>query len=41
MRAHVGVDSKFKLIHSVVAIPANVHDSQALEQLLHGSEARV
>jgi len=41
MKAHVGVDSKLKLIHSVVATPANVHDSQALPQLLHGNETRV
>ena len=41
MKAHVGVDSKLKLIHSVVATPANVHDSQVLGQLLHGNETRV
>ncbi len=41
MKAHVGVDSKLKLIHSVVATAANVHDSQALPQLLHGNETRV
>ena len=34
MKAHVGVDSKTKLIHSVVATPANVHDSQCFERLL-------
>ena len=41
MKAHVGVDSKTKLIHSVVATPANVHDSQMLGRLLHGGETRV
>ena len=41
MKAHVGVDSKLKLIHSVAATPANVHDSRALPQLLHGGETRV
>ncbi len=41
MKAHVGVDSKLKLIHSVVATAANVHDSQVLDQLLHGQETRV
>src|SRR3989441_4625906 len=41
MKAHVGVDSQTKLIHSVAATPANVHDSQALWQLLHGEETRV
>jgi IS5 family transposase len=29
------------LIHSVVATPANVHDSQVLGDLLHGDETRV
>ena len=41
MKAHVGVDSQTKLIHSVVATPANVHDSQILPDLLHGAETRV
>jgi len=41
MKAHIGVDSKTKLIHSVAATPANVHDSQALAQLLHGAETCV
>ena len=41
MKAHIGVDSRTKLIHSVVATAANVHDSQALPDLLHGEETRV
>lgn len=41
MKAHIGVDSKTKLIHSVVATPANVHDSAILGDLLHGEESRV
>ena len=41
MKAHIGVDSKTKLIHSVLATPANTHDSQALPYLLHGKETRV
>jgi IS5 family transposase len=41
MKAHIGVDSSTKLIHSVVATPANVHDSQVLPHLLHGKETRV
>ncbi len=41
MKGHIGVDSKTKLIHSAVVTPANVHDSQALPQLLHGAETRV
>ena len=38
MKAHIGVDSQSKLIHSVVATPANVHDSVVLGDLLHGNE---
>lgn len=41
MKAHIGVDSRTKLIHSVAVTPANVHDSQVLEDLLHGNETRV
>ncbi len=41
MKAHIGVDSKTKLIHSVLTTPANTHDSQALPYLLHGQETRV
>jgi transposase, IS5 family len=41
MKAHIGVDSRSKLIHSVVASAANMHDSQALPYLLHGKERRV
>ena len=41
MKAHIGVDSRSKLIHSVEATAANVHDSQVLEKLLHGKETRV
>jgi IS5 family transposase len=41
MKAHIGVDSKTKLIHSVAATAANIHDSQLLEDLLHGEETRV
>jgi IS5 family transposase len=41
MKAHIGTDSQSKLIHSVVATPANVHDSQVLGDLLHGEETRV
>jgi IS5 family transposase len=41
MKAHVGVDSQSKLIHSVVATSANVHDSRMLPALLHGNETRV
>lgn len=41
MKAHIGVDSQTKLIHSVAATAANVHDSQLLGDLLHGDETRV
>jgi IS5 family transposase len=37
MKAHIGVDSRTKLIHSVAATAANVHDSQVLPDLLHGN----
>jgi IS5 family transposase len=41
MKAHIGVDSKTKLIHAVVATAANVADSRMLADLLHGDETRV
>jgi IS5 family transposase len=41
MKAHVGVDRKSKLIHSVAATPANVSDGNMIEQLLHGRETHV
>jgi transposase, IS5 family len=41
MKAHVGVDSKTKVIHTAVATAANVADSAVLPDLLHGEETRV
>jgi IS5 family transposase len=41
IKAHFGVDSRTKLIHAVVATPANVADSAVLPNLLHGKETRV
>ena len=41
MKAHLGVDSKEKLIHTVLASAANVADVDALPYLLHGQETRV
>lgn len=41
MSAHIGVDSQTKLIHSVDATVANVHDSQVLPKLLPGQETQV
>ena len=38
MKAHIGVDSKTKLIHSIGVTAANVHDSQMPGDLLHGDE---
>jgi IS5 family transposase len=36
MKAHLGVDSRSKLIHAALATPANVADSTVLPELLHG-----
>jgi IS5 family transposase len=41
LKAHIGVDSQTKQVHSVAVTAANVHDSQVLEDLLHGDETRV
>lgn len=41
MKAHVGVDSKSKLIHTILASAASVADALALPHLLHGKETRV
>lgn len=41
MKAHLGVDSKTKLIHGVAVSAANVHDKHGLAHLLHGRERRV
>ena len=41
MKAHVGIDSKTKVIHAVAATPANVHDGTVIGDLLHGEETRV
>jgi transposase, IS5 family len=41
MKAHVGVDSQSKLIHTILASAANVADALALPHLLHGKETRV
>jgi IS5 family transposase len=41
MKAHVGVDSKSKLVHTVVATAAHVADSTVLPELLHGEETNV
>jgi IS5 family transposase len=41
MKAHVGVDKKHKLIHSVAASAANMHDANMMPELLHGRETHV
>jgi transposase, IS5 family len=41
MKAHVGVDSKTKIIHSAAVTAAHVADARVLPELLHGEETRV
>jgi IS5 family transposase len=41
MKAHVGVDSKTKIIHTAVATAAHVSDVAMLPDLLHGEETGV
>jgi transposase, IS5 family len=41
MKAHVGADSRTKLVHSLVTTAANAHDSTVVQDLLHGNERRV
>src|SRR3989304_976199 len=38
MKAHVGTDTKTGLAHSIVVTDAGVHDSQVMDELLHGEE---
>jgi IS5 family transposase len=41
MKAHIGVDSRTRVIHAVAATAANVHDATCLPDLLHGDETKV
>jgi IS5 family transposase len=41
MKAHVGTDTGKGLLHSVVVTNAAVHDSQVMDELLHGEESSV
>jgi IS5 family transposase len=41
MKAHVGTDSKTGLAHSIVVTNAGVHDSQVMDELLHGEEQAI
>jgi IS5 family transposase len=38
MKAHIGVDAKSGLTHSLVTTAANEHDLNQLGNLLHGEE---
>jgi IS5 family transposase len=41
MKAHVGTDTGKGLAHSIVVTNAGVHDSQVMDELLHGKEKAV
>ncbi len=41
MKAHIGADSRTRLVHSIVATAANVHDIRVIAGLLHGRGTRV
>jgi IS5 family transposase len=41
MKAHVGTDTGKGLVHSIVVTDAGVHDSQVMDELLHGEEQAV
>jgi transposase, IS5 family len=41
MKMHIGVDDTLGLIHSLETTPANVHDLNVVDRLLHGEEERV
>jgi len=41
MKAHVGTDTGKGLAHSIVVTDAAVHDSQVMDELLHGEEQAV
>ncbi len=40
MKAHVGTESKRGLVHSIVVTDAGVHDSQVMDELLHGEDSQ-
>jgi len=40
-KAHIGIDKKSGLVHTVVTTPANIHDSAVAPQLTHGKEKEV
>jgi len=41
MKLHIGVDDMTGLVHSLDTTPANTHDLDAADKLLHGQEQRV
>ena len=41
MKLHVGTDMVYGLAHSAVVTTAKVHDSQVMEELLHGDEQAI
>ena len=41
MKPHIGVDSRARLIHSLITTAANVHDDKILGDLLHGEETKM
>ena len=41
MKAHIGVDSKEGIVHSVCSTAASVSDMHMLPELLHGGEKEV
>ena len=41
MKMHIGTDDLTGLVHSLETTPANVHDLEVVDKLLHGDEQRV
>ena len=41
MKAHVGTDTRRGLVHRIIVTDASVHDSQVMDDLLHGEESIV
>lgn len=41
MKAHVGTDTRRGLVHRIIVTGANVHDSQVMDDLLHGEESTI
>jgi IS5 family transposase len=41
VKAHIGVDSKEGIVHSVCSTAASVSDVHMLPELLHGDEKKV